>query len=72
MLVKQSTIQPNRCYGSLATTLTMERPLEIRRRPPNPKVKVAHLEYAVPPAEAEPRNILEEIVCGSCQERCHP
>ena len=32
--------------------------MEIRRRPPNPKVKVAHLEYAVPHEEGEPRNIL--------------
>jgi len=68
MLVIQRKIQPNRCYGSLATTLTMERPLEIRRRPPNPKVKVAHLEYAVPHAEAEPRNILEEIVWAKDRE----
>jgi len=36
--------------------------MEIRRRPPNPKVKVAHLEYAVPHAESEPRHILEKIV----------
>ena len=36
--------------------------MEIRRRPPNPKVKVAHLEYAVPHGESEPRNILEKIV----------
>jgi len=36
--------------------------MEIRRRPPNPKVKVAHLEYAIPHAEAEPRHILEKIV----------
>ncbi|SBO43051.1 indole-3-glycerol phosphate synthase TrpC [Cyanobium sp. NIES-981] len=36
--------------------------MEIRRRPPNPKVKVAHLEYAIPHAEAEPRHILERIV----------
>jgi indole-3-glycerol phosphate synthase len=36
--------------------------MEIRRRPPNPKVKVAHLEYAIPHKEAEPRNILEKIV----------
>ena len=36
--------------------------MEIRRRPPNPKVKVAHLEYASPHAESEPRNILEKIV----------
>ncbi|MFQ6537589.1 MULTISPECIES: indole-3-glycerol phosphate synthase TrpC [Aphanothece] len=36
--------------------------MEIRRRPPNPKVKVAHLEYAIPHDEAEPRHILERIV----------
>jgi indole-3-glycerol phosphate synthase len=36
--------------------------MEIRRRPPNPKVKVAHLEYAVPHEEGEPRHILEKIV----------
>ena len=37
-------------------------PLEIRRRPPNPSVKVAHLEYAIPHEQAEPRHILEKIV----------
>lgn len=36
--------------------------MEIRRRPPNPKVKVAHLEYAIPHEEGEPRHILEKIV----------
>ncbi len=36
--------------------------MEIRRRPPNPKVQVSSLEYAIPHAEAEPRNILEKIV----------
>ena len=36
--------------------------MEIRRRPPNPKVQVAHLEYAVPDQDGEPRNILEKIV----------
>ena len=36
--------------------------MEIRRRPPNPKVKVAHLEYAIPHEESEPLNILEKIV----------
>ena len=36
--------------------------MEIRRRPPNPKVKVAHLEYAIPHEESEPRHILEKIV----------
>jgi indole-3-glycerol phosphate synthase len=36
--------------------------MEIRRRPPNPKVKVAHLEYAIPHPEEAPRHILEQIV----------
>jgi indole-3-glycerol phosphate synthase len=36
--------------------------VEIRRRPPNPSVKVAHLEYAIPHEEGEPRHILERIV----------
>ena len=36
--------------------------MEIRRRPPNPKVQVAHLEYAIPHKDSEPRNILEKIV----------
>ncbi|MFM7085600.1 MAG: indole-3-glycerol phosphate synthase TrpC [Cyanobium sp.] len=36
--------------------------MEIRRRPPNPKVKVAHLEYAIPHPDEAPRHILEEIV----------
>ncbi|MFM7286657.1 MAG: indole-3-glycerol phosphate synthase TrpC [Cyanobium sp.] len=36
--------------------------MEIRRRPPNPSVKVAHLEYAIPHQQAEPRHILERIV----------
>lgn len=36
--------------------------MEIRRRPPNPSVKVAHLEYAIPHDQAEPRHILEKIV----------
>lgn len=36
--------------------------MQIRRRPPNPKVKVAFLEYGVPHAEEAPRHILEEIV----------
>ena len=36
--------------------------MEIRRRPPNPKVRVAHLEYAVPHDDEAPRHILEEIV----------
>ena len=36
--------------------------MEIRRRPPNPSVKVAHLEYGIPHPEERPRHILEEIV----------
>ena len=42
--------------------------MEIRRRPPNPKVRVAHLEYAVPHDEEEPRNILEKIVWAKDRE----
>ena len=36
--------------------------MEIRRRPPNPKIRVAHLEYAIPHADGQPRNILEKII----------
>jgi indole-3-glycerol phosphate synthase len=36
--------------------------MEIRRRPPNPSVRVAHLEYGIPHAEDQPRHILEKIV----------
>ena len=36
--------------------------MEIRRRPPNPPVKVAHLQYGIPHADGEPRHILETIV----------
>ena len=36
--------------------------MEIRRRPPNPSIKVANLEYAIPHSQSEPRNILEKIV----------
>ena len=42
--------------------------MEIRRRPPNPKVRVAHLEYAVPHDQEEPRNILEKIVWAKDRE----
>ena len=42
--------------------------MEIRRRPPNPKVRVAHLEYAVPHDEQEPRHILEKIVWAKDRE----
>jgi len=36
--------------------------MEIRRRPPNPSIQVAHLEYGIPHEESEPRHILEKIV----------
>ena len=36
--------------------------MQIRRRPPNPLVRVAHLTYATPHPESEPRHILEKIV----------
>ena len=38
--------------------------MEIRRRPPNPKVRVAHLEYAVPHDDEEPRHIPREDCLG--------
>ena len=44
--------------------------MEIRRRPPNPKVRVAHLEYAVPHDDEEPRHILEKIVWEKDREIC--
>jgi len=36
--------------------------MKIRRRPPNPSIKVANLEYAIPHPDSEPKNILEEII----------
>ena len=42
--------------------------MEIRRRPPNPRVKVAHLEYAIPHEDSEPRHILEKIVWAKDRE----
>ncbi|MEB3317219.1 MAG: indole-3-glycerol phosphate synthase TrpC [Cyanobacteriota bacterium] len=36
--------------------------MEIRRRPPNPSVRVAHLEYGIPHPDDQPRHILEKIV----------
>ena len=42
--------------------------MEIRRRPPNPAVKVAFLEYAIPHDDAEPRHILEKIVWENDRE----
>ncbi|MFM9110110.1 MAG: indole-3-glycerol phosphate synthase TrpC [Prochlorococcaceae cyanobacterium] len=42
--------------------------MEIRRRPPNPSVKVAHLEYGISHPEQEPRHILERIVWAKDRE----
>lgn len=42
--------------------------MRIRRRPPNPSVKVAHLEYGIPHPEEEPRHILERIVWAKDRE----
>lgn len=42
--------------------------MEIRRRPPNPKIKVAYLEYAIPHEDEAPRHILEEIVWAKDRE----
>lgn len=42
--------------------------MEIRRRPPNPPVKVAHLQFGIPHPEAEPRHILEQIVWAKDKE----
>lgn len=42
--------------------------MEIRRRPPNPPIKVAHLQYGIPHPEAEPRHILEQIVWAKDRE----
>ncbi|MFZ4567317.1 MAG: indole-3-glycerol phosphate synthase TrpC [Prochlorococcaceae cyanobacterium] len=36
--------------------------MQIRRRPPNPSVRVAHLEYGIHHEEEAPRHILEQIV----------
>ncbi|NJM96629.1 MAG: indole-3-glycerol-phosphate synthase, partial [Phormidesmis sp. RL_2_1] len=36
--------------------------MKIRRRPPNPAISVATLEYKIKAPDAEPRNILEKIV----------
>ena len=36
--------------------------MQIRRRPPNPSVRVDHLEFGIPHQEEEPRHILEQIV----------
>lgn len=36
--------------------------MEIRRRPPNPIVRVKHLRYQVDSPDAQPQNILEKIV----------
>tara|TARA_B100000073_G_scaffold323913_1_gene306375 strand:- start:52 stop:939 length:888 start_codon:yes stop_codon:yes gene_type:complete len=36
--------------------------MDIRRKPPNPKVRVDNLEYAIPHEESAAKNVLEEIV----------
>tara|TARA_B100000900_G_scaffold395346_1_gene393646 strand:- start:115 stop:1002 length:888 start_codon:yes stop_codon:yes gene_type:complete len=36
--------------------------MDIRRKPPNPKIRVENLEYAIPHKDSKARNILEEIV----------
>ena len=36
--------------------------MDIRRKPPNPKVRVDNLEYAIPHKESAAKNVLEEIV----------
>ena len=36
--------------------------MEIRRKPPNPKVRVDTLEYSIPHEDSEAKNILEEII----------
>ena len=36
--------------------------MEIRRKPPNPKIRVENLEYAIPHKDSKARNILEEII----------
>ena len=42
--------------------------MQIRRRPPSPLVRVAHLTYATPHPESEPRHILEKIVWAKGKE----
>jgi indole-3-glycerol phosphate synthase len=42
--------------------------MEIRRRPPSPKVRVSSLEYGVPLPQEQPQNILEEIVWAKDRE----
>ena len=36
--------------------------MEIRRKPPNPKIRVENLEYAIPHKDSKAKNILEEII----------
>ena len=42
--------------------------MQIRRRPPNPLVRVAHLTYTTPHPEGEPHHILEKIVWAKGEE----
>mgnify|MGYP001168173518 CR=1 FL=1 len=36
--------------------------MDIRRKPPNPRIRVETLEYSIPHEDSAPKNILEEIV----------
>ena len=36
--------------------------MDIRRKPPNPKIRVENLEYSIPHEDSAARNILEEII----------
>ena len=42
--------------------------MQIRKRPPNPSIKVANLEYAIPHPDSKPANILEKIVWNKNKE----
>ena len=42
--------------------------MNIRRRPPNPSIKVSSLEYAIPHSEGDPQNILEKIIWEKSSE----
>lgn len=42
--------------------------MQIRRKPPSPKVRVSYLEYGVPLPDEKPQHILEEIVWAKDRE----
>ena len=46
--------------------------MEIRRRPPNPKVRVAHLEYAVPHDQAGTAETFSKKLSGPRTARWMP